>query len=267
MGFFDRFSRLLRANLNELLTKAEDPVKILDQSLVDMEDDLIRLRKAVAMSIACQKRLVSKYDQAQLHVKNWYQRAEMAIKQGEETLAREALIRRKTYKESSEALNTQILSQGDQVEKLKHNLGILEGKIADLKTKKEMLKARAQAAKAQQQLQDAVGHMGSNSAMAAFDRMQDKVESLEASSQASAELAGADLESKFSLLEEKDDINEELSQLRKSLKESVESVALPSSELVDSDLNNSYLNEDIEVVKVSEVENDLEELKRKFKKL
>ena len=91
--------------------------------------------------------------------------------------------------------------QDAQVETLKKSLVALEGKIAEAKTKKDMLKARAQAAKAQQQLQSAVGNLGSNSAMAAFERMEDKVEAMEASSQAAAELAGADLESQFAALE------------------------------------------------------------------
>ena len=186
MGFFDRLSRLLRANLNDLVSKAEDPVKILDQAVSDMQDDLVKLRQAVAMAIASQKRLKNQAEQAESQARTWYERAELALKKNEDDLAREALTRRKTFQETATSLGTQVQTQSAQVETLKKSLVALEGKIAEARTKKDMLKARAQAAQAQQQLQSAVGSMGTNSAMAAFERMEDKVQSLEASSQAAA---------------------------------------------------------------------------------
>ncbi len=266
MGFFDRLSRLLRANLNDLVSKAEDPVKILDQSVADMQSDLVKLRQAVAMAISSQKRLRNQADQAEGQVKTWYERAELALKKGEENLAREALSRRKTFQESSTSLNNQLKAQEGQVEMLKRSLVALEGKIAEARTKKDMLKARAQAAQAQQQLQSAVGNMGSNSAMAAFDRMEDKVQALEASGQAAAELAGADLESQFAALEGGNDLDDELSALRQRLQGGAEAVALPECESAPK-LNSQEPAENIEKVKVEEVDADLEELRRSIDKL
>tara|TARA_Y100001968_G_C19351104_1_gene714681 strand:+ start:150 stop:950 length:801 start_codon:yes stop_codon:yes gene_type:complete len=261
MGFFDRLSRLLRSNLNDLVSKAEDPVKILDQSVSDMQADLVKLRQAVAMAIASQNRLKNQAEQAESQSKTWYERAELALRKGEEALAKEALTRRKAFQESFSSVNNQFNNQQDQVEKLKRSLIALEGKIAEARTKKDMLKARAQAAKAQQQLQSAVGNVGTNSAMAAFERMEDKVQALEASGQAAAELAGADLESKFVELEGGDDIDNELNALRASLKSGVEVVALPS---VDENVTEEGINCDMDVqqVKVEEINSDLEELKR-----
>ncbi len=267
MGLLDRLSRLFRANLNDLVSKAEDPVKILEQSVSDMQADLVKLRQAVAMAISSQKRLRSQADQANVQVKTWYERAELALQKGEEELAREALSRRKTFQESFAALTNQLQAQEGQVEMLKRSLVALEGKIAEAKTKKDMLKARAQAAQAQQQLQSAVGNMGANSAMAAFDRMEDKVQALEASSQAAAELAGADLESQFAALEGGDDVDEELNELRMRLKGGAEAVALPvagrksKKEIIASSSN------EVEKVKVAEVDADLEELKRSMDSL
>ena len=145
MGFFDRLSRLLRANLNDLVSKAEDPAKILDQSLADMQSDLVKLRQAVATAIASQRRLQNQAEQADTQAKAWYQRAEVALQKGEEALAREALARRKTYQDTATALNNQINGQAGQVETLKKSLTALEAKIAEAKTKKDILKARAQA--------------------------------------------------------------------------------------------------------------------------
>ena len=143
MGFFDRVGRLFRANLNDLVSRAEDPVKILEQSVADMQSDLIKLRQAVATAIASQKRIQNQAEQAENQAQTWYQRAELALKKGEEDLAKEALSRRKTYQETATALNGQLNAQGGQVEALKKNLLALESKIAEARTKKDMLKARA----------------------------------------------------------------------------------------------------------------------------
>ena len=267
MGFFDRLSRLLRANLNDLVSKAEDPVKILDQSVADMQADLVKLRQAVAMAIASQKRLRNQADQAEGQVRTWYERAELALQKGEEDLAKEALTRRKGFQESSTALTNQLKGQEGQVETLKRSLVALEGKIAEARTKKDMLKARAQAAKAQQQLQSAVGNLGTNSAMAAFDRMEDKVQALEASSQAAAELAGADLESQFAALEGGNDVDDELSALRQRLEGGAKAVALPAAETSSLQESKDATGPEVEAVKVAEVDAELEELKRAIDKL
>ena len=253
MGLLDRLSRLLRANLNAFVSDAEDPIKILDQSVADMQEDLVKLRQAVGMAIASQKRLENQADQSKEQIKNWLSRAELALKKGEEELAREALSRKKTFQETFESLTTQFQSQNGQVEKLKKSLLLLERKIAEARTKKDMLKARAQAAKAQQKIQSAVGDLGGKSAMAAFERMEDKVEALEASGQAALELAGEDLESKFAALEGGDDIEKELETLRTQLKLGVEAIALPPSDLeVD----------EVKTVEIQEVEVELEEMKK-----
>ena len=253
MGLLDRLSRLLRANLNAFVSDAEDPIKILDQSVADMQEDLVKLRQAVAIAIASQKRLENQANQAREQIQNWLSRAELALKKGEDDLAREALSRKKTFQETFQSLTNQFQSQNGQVEKLKKSLLLLERKIAEARTKKDMLKARAQAAKAQQKIQSAVGDLGGKSAMAAFERMEDKVEALEASGQAALELAGEDLESKFAALEGGDDIEKELETLRSQLKSGVEAIALPPSDL---DVN------EVKTVEIHEVEVELEEMKK-----
>ncbi|MCT0248234.1 PspA/IM30 family protein [Synechococcus sp. CS-205] len=258
MGFFDRLSRLLRANLNDLVSKAEDPAKILDQSVADMQSDLVKLRQAVATAIASQKRIQNQAEQAESQSRTWYERAELALKKGEEDLAREALSRRKTYQETATALNNQLSSQVGQVDTLKRSLTALEGKIAEAKTKKDMLKARAQAAQAQEQLQSAVGNLGTNSSMAAFEQMEEKVQALEARSQAAAELAGADLESQFAALEGGSDVDDELAALRNRLEGGAASEPL---------LPVNAETPKLEPVQAAQVDAELEELKRSIDKL
>ena len=130
MGFFDRLSRLIRANANAVVGGMEDPAKILDQSVDDMQSDLVKLRQAVATAIASQKRIQNQAEQAEAQAKTWYERAELALKKGEESLAREALSRRKTYQDTATALNTQLQSQAGQVDSLKKSLLQLEAKIS-----------------------------------------------------------------------------------------------------------------------------------------
>jgi phage shock protein A len=255
MGFFDRLSRLVRANANAVVGAMEDPAKILDQSVADMQADLVKLRQAVATAIASQKRIQNQAEQAEAQANTWYERAELALKKGEEDLAREALGRRKTCQDTATALNTQLQSQAGQVEQLKQSLVKLESKIAEAKTKKDMLKARAQAAQAQEQLQSAVGNLGTNSSMAAFERMEEKVQSLEARSQAAAELAGADLESQFAALEGAPEVDDELAALKGKLAGTAPAAALPAA------------GEGVQPVKVEEVDAELEELKRSIDKL
>ncbi len=257
MGFFDNLGRLIRSNLNALVRGAEDPIKILDQSVADMQEDLVKLRQAVAMAIASQKRLENQAGQAKEQIKNWFSRAELALKKGEDDLAKEALSRKKTFQETFESLSTQSQKQNAQVEKLKKGLLLLERKISEARTKKDMLKSRAQAAKAQRKIQDAVGDLGTNSSMDAFKRMEEKVEELEALGEASFELAGQDLESKFAELEGGNDIEKELEVLRSQLKSGVEAIALPPSDL-DVD--------EVKTVEIQEVEIELEEMKKSMDK-
>jgi phage shock protein A len=257
MGFFDRLSRLIRANANAAVGAMEDPSKILDQSVADMQSDLIKLRQAVATAIASQKRIQNQAEQADSQAKTWYERAELALKKGEEDLAREALGRRKTCQDTATALSTQLQSQAGQVEQLKKSLISLESRIAEAKTKKDMLKARAQAAQAQEQLQSAVGNLGTNSSMAAFERMEEKVQTLEARSQAAAELAGADLESQFAALEGAPEVDDELAALKNRLAGGTP-VSLPLATPAAPQL---------EQVQVSELDPELEELKRSIDKL
>ena len=97
MGLFDRLNRVVRANLNDMVSKAEDPEKILEQAVLDMQEDLVQLRQAVARSIAEQRQTEQKYTKEQSESVKWEQRAKLALSKGDESLAREALKRKKSY--------------------------------------------------------------------------------------------------------------------------------------------------------------------------
>lgn len=204
MGLFDRVSRVVRSNLNAMVGSAEDPEKILDQAIIDMQEDLIQMRQAVAKAIASQKRVQQQVAQANNESNKWHQRAQLALQKGDEGLAREALSRKKVQSDAAGSLQAQLDQQTTQVDMLRKNLIGLEGKISEAKTKKDMLKARASAAKANEQLQNSMGSMNTSGSMAAFERMEEKVLEIEARSQAAAELGGASLEAQFQNLESTD---------------------------------------------------------------
>lgn len=253
MGLLDRVSRVVRSNLNAAVSSAEDPEKILEQAIIDMQEDLVQMRQAVAGAIASQKRVQQQYERAQNDANTWQQRAQLALQKGDEDLARQALVRKKSQAETALALKTQLDSQSTTVDQLKRDLIGLESKLSEAKTKKDMLKARASAAKANEQLQNTTSRLNTSSASAAFERMEEKVLQMEARSQAAAELAGSSLEGQFAALEAGGDVDLELAALKAQLLEPGEA---PKS-----------LPEGSTPAKVTEVDAELEALKAEIDQL
>jgi phage shock protein A len=214
MGLLDRIGMVVKSNVNAMVTAAEDPEKILEQSIIDMQEDLVQLRQAVAQAMAALKRQEQQYTQAQTQATEWERRAMLALQKGDENLAREALSRKKTHSDSVASLKPAFDQQTAQVDVLKKNLVALEGKISEAKTKKEMLKARVQSAKAQENLNNMLGKINTNSAAAAFERMEERVMMAEAKASATSELGMDNLEAQFATLESGSDVDDELAALK-----------------------------------------------------
>jgi len=230
MGLIDRILRIIRANLNALIGQAEDPEKILEQTVIDMQEDLIQLRQAVAAAIATQKRTERQAHQAQSTADQWYQRAQLALQQGNDVLAREALTKRKSYQETATAMTAQIEQQNSIVGRLKKDMQTLETKIAEARTKKDMYIARARSAQASARLNEMLGGINTSNSLNAFERMEEKVLQLEAQSEAIAELGTDDLQKKFASLEASNDIDAELAAMKTQLLSGKENPAqLPES--------------------------------------
>lgn len=227
MGLIDRIVRVIRANLNSLIDKSEDPEKILEQAVEDMQQDLIELRQAVAQAIASQKRTERQATQAEYQADEWYKKAQLALSKGNENLAREALSRRNSYQETAKAMRVQLEQQNSVVTKLKQNMRALESKISDAKTKKDLYIARARSAQASQKIQEMLGNLGTGSAMNALEQMEDKVMQLEAQSEALDTLGGDQLQKQFAALEGENDIDAELAQMKANLTPGVQSPQLP----------------------------------------
>lgn len=257
MGIFDRISRVVRANVNDMIDKAEDPEKVLEQSIREMGDDLIKMRQAVAQAIASQKRTEQQYQKNMSEANTWQQRAQLALTKGEEGLAREALVRKKTHADTAASLKAQLDGQVGQIDSLRRNLTALESKISEAKTKKDMLKARFSAAKANKQIQESMSSIQSSSAMSAFERMEDKVMQIEAESQSVGELAGMGEDVKWAQLEGGTAVDDELAALKAQLSGAPQPSALPSSTTTSTPSTSTP---------VSAVDDELEQLRQQLNK-
>uniref|UniRef100_A0A453G7F7 PspA/IM30 family protein n=1 Tax=Aegilops tauschii subsp. strangulata TaxID=200361 RepID=A0A453G7F7_AEGTS len=195
-NLFDRLTRVVRSYANAILSSFEDPEKILDQAVLEMNDDLIKMRQATAQVLASQKRLENKYKAAEQADADWYRRAQLALQKGEEDLAREALKRRKSYAENASSLKAQLDQQKSVVENLVSNTRLLESKIAEAKQKKDTLKARAQSAKTATKVSEMLGNVNTSGALSAFEKMEEKVMTMESQAEALGQLGADDLEGK-----------------------------------------------------------------------
>jgi len=209
MGIFSRLKTLIAANVNALIGKAEKPEKMLNQIIIEMNEQLIESKKAVAMAIADEKKLEREKDNQIAQSKEWERKAMLAVTNGKDDLAKEALLRKQEYDNAAAEYQKQWEAQKNAVDQLKESLRELQNKIEEAQRKKNLLIARAKRAEAQQKIHDTISSVsGNRSAFDAFDRMAAKVDDMEAMADASKELQDmsndANLERKFKELEKSD---------------------------------------------------------------
>ena len=168
MGIFDRFSTLLRSNINDLISRAEDPEKMLNQILVDMKSQLVKAKQQVAAAIADEKRLRDQADAEFKQAKDWENKAMLAVREGRDDLAKQALVRKSEHASHGQQLETTWESHRAETEKLKDQLRGLNDKIEEAKRKKNLLLARQRRAQAQKRIAETMSSMSENSAFDAF---------------------------------------------------------------------------------------------------
>jgi phage shock protein A len=205
MGVFKRVSDILKANINDMISKAENPEKMLNQIMIEMNEQLIESKKSVASAIADEKRLERQMKDHLTQAQDWEKKAMLAVRAGKDDLAKEALLRKQEYAGLAVQYKEQWESQHAAVEKLKSALRQLQGKIEEAGRKKNLLIARAKRAEAQKQIQKTMGNLSDTGAFEVFDRMSAKVDKIEAEADAMAELsdftADGDLDKQFKALE------------------------------------------------------------------
>jgi phage shock protein A len=206
MGIFSRLKTLISSNVNDMINKAENPEKMLNQLLIDMNEQLIESKKAVAMAIADEKKLERETQNQENQAQEWERKAMLAVRSDKDDLAKEALLRKQEYENAAVEYRKQWESQKTSVDKLKESLRELQNKIEEAQRKKNLLIARAKRAEAQQKIQSTISSVsGNRSAFDAFDRMAQKVDQMEAQADAAKELedlsADSSLDKRFAELE------------------------------------------------------------------
>lgn len=214
MALLERVSTLVRANLNDLIDRAEEPEKMIKQVILDMQNQLMQVKTQVAISIADQHLLEKKQKESQDKNAEWMRKAELAVDKKQDDLARAALERSMSYKQMSESFNQQIADQRTQVENLKSALQKLEQKLAEAEAKSDMLVAQHRRARALGKASDAQIAIGDDSKAAAFERMQRKVMHSEAASQAKSEMVSDNVEDRLAALEKEDHIDKLLAEIK-----------------------------------------------------
>ncbi len=218
MGIFSRLGTLIKSNINDLISKSEDPEKMLSQVVTDMKNQLVEAKKQVAVAIGDEKRLKKQWDDQIASSKEWERKAMLAVQAGDDNLAKEALTRQKEHEQLSLQFEEQWHLQRDSVEKLKEQLRTLNTKIEEAKRKKNILVARAKRAEAQRTIQSTMAGLSDTSAFDTFERMSEKVDQLEAEAEASTELAGEltgdTLQQKFKSLESRGNADYALAELK-----------------------------------------------------
>ena len=214
MALLERVSTLVRANLNDLIDKAEHPEKMIKQVILDMHNQLLQVKTQVAIAIADQHLLEKKRKENEDKVAEWMRKAELAVDKKQDDLARAALERVESYRTLTDGFAQQISDQKAQVENLKTALRQLEQKLTEAQAKADLLIAQHRRARAVGKASDARINIGDGSKAAAFDRMKRKVAHSEAVSQAKSEIAVDNVEDRLAMLEKEDRIEQLLAEIK-----------------------------------------------------
>jgi len=217
VGIFDRISSIFKANVNHMLSKAEDPEKMLDQIVLEMNEQLAKTKRQVTMAIADEKRLEKQYRSEETEAQEWERKATLALQKENETLAKEALARRNEHQNLANEYKIQWEKQKQAIDELKESLKALERKIEEAGRKKNLLVARQKRATAQQQIHETMAGMRNGNAFESFDRMEEKVLETEARADAAVEMAQTEdvkLEDQFAELEKEGSLDDDLAALK-----------------------------------------------------
>jgi len=214
MPVLERVATLVRANLNDLIDRAEDPEKMIKQVILDMENQLLQVKTQVAISMADQHLLQKKQSEQEDKAAEWMRKAELAVDKTEDALARAALERYQSATKLAGNFARQVDDQRQQVDTLRKALSQLDQKLAEARAKSDVLIAQHRRARALERATDAQIAIGGQGPVAGFDRMQQKVMRGEAVSQARSELVADDVERRLDALGKEDEVGRLLDALK-----------------------------------------------------
>ncbi|MGH2461768.1 MAG: PspA/IM30 family protein [Chloroflexota bacterium] len=213
MGLLDRVRDIVRANVNDVINRSEDPEKALDQMVADLNENLVKVRQAAALAIAAQNRLQAEYDQRVKAVQAWQRRAELAVDRGDDGLARDALKRKLQYQQEADQLRGSVQAQTSHLDDLRANVQALESRIQQTIAQRNQLVARYRTAQASQRLDQELSKTGDVSGV--LGRLENRATDAEAQAAAYHELSRDSLEDRFAQLEQGNSVEDELAALKK----------------------------------------------------
>ncbi len=179
MGIFQKLSTLIKSNINDLISRAENPEKMLTQIILDMRDQLGRAKREVAAAIADERKLKQQLEDEVKQARDWEQRAMLAVRENRDDLAKQALVRQQEHAERANTLDQAWRSQAGEIDKLKASLRQLNDKIDEAKRKRNLLVAKQKRAQAQRRIHETMSGLSDTSAFEAFNRMAEKIEDSE----------------------------------------------------------------------------------------
>ena len=233
MSIFTKLSTVIKSNINDLISRSENPEKMLNQIILDMRDQLAKAKREVAVAIADERKLRASRDAEVKQVRQWEHRAVLAVKEGRDDMAKQALVRQQEHKERASTLDETWRTQAAEMEKLKGSLRQLNDKIEEAKRKRNLLVAKQRRAQAQRRIHETMSGLSNTSAFDAFQRMADKIDEQERESLAHQEvneaLGPGTLEDDFKALESGGDGGDVEDRLL-SLKQEMGLIAAPEGE-------------------------------------
>ncbi len=233
MSIFTKLSTVIKSNINDLISRSENPEKMLNQIILDMRDQLAKAKREVAAAIADERKLLASRDAEVKQMRQWEHRALLAVKEGRDDLAKQALVRQQEHKERASTLDETWRVQAAETEKLKGSLRQLNDKIEEAKRKRNLLVAKQRRAQAQRRIHETMSGLSNTSAFDAFERMADKIDEQERESLAHQEvneaLGPGTLEDDFKALESGGDGGDVEDRLL-SLKQEMGLIAAPEGE-------------------------------------
>lgn len=214
MGIFTRFSDIISSNINSMLDKAEDPEKMIKLMIHEMEDTLIELKSSCAGVIAGRKKVERKLEEINDKKDLWAKRANLAVVKGRDNLAREALIEKRRFSVIAEALEGELGEYAGLITQYHEDISELEGKLNNAKEKKRVLIQRHKRATGKKRAQQDIRRSNSGDTMARFDKLESRIEQMEAEADLVNMANKPTVEDEFDNLASDDEIENELAKIK-----------------------------------------------------
>jgi phage shock protein A len=217
MGIFTRFSDIVNSNINAILDKAEDPEKIVRLMIQEMEDTLVEVRSAAARSIADKKDLNRKLESLDSELRDWEDKAELAMRKGREDLAKAALVEKSRVQAAVDAIKGDYVAVDDGLAKLNEDIARLEAKLADAKARQKALLARHKTANSRLAARRKIHDYKIDDAMVRFEQYTRRIDDVEGRIEAYDLGLPKDLNHQFASLEAEESVQKELDELKQRI--------------------------------------------------